>query len=84
MLSHIAVSTFKTKTLVPQQAGKELGATVVLFGKLSARPTGIAISVELVDASTGWQRWGESFDSETKDLFKIQHTITQDILRALN
>ena len=83
VLSHSAVSAFKTKPLIPQQAGKELGATVVLFGKLSARPTGIAIGVELVYASTGWQLWGESFDSESKDPLEIQNWITQNLLRAL-
>src|SRR6185503_13519259 len=30
VLSHSAVSTFKTTPLIPQQAGKELGATVIL------------------------------------------------------
>ncbi len=83
VLSHSAVSPFKTNPLIPQQAGKELGATVVLFGKLSARPTGIAIGVELVDASTGWQLWGETFDSESKNPLEIQNTITQDVLRTL-
>jgi DNA-binding winged helix-turn-helix (wHTH) protein len=83
VLSHSAVSAFKTKPLNPQQAGKDLGATVVLCGKLTTRPTGIAIGVELVDASTGWQLWGESFDSESKDLLAFQAAITQDLLRAL-
>jgi DNA-binding winged helix-turn-helix (wHTH) protein len=83
VLSHIAVSSFKTNLLNPQQAGKELGATVVLFGKLIARPTSIAIGVELVDASTGWQLWGESFNSESKEFLEIQDTIARDILRAL-
>ncbi|HEU4933159.1 MAG TPA: winged helix-turn-helix domain-containing protein, partial [Pyrinomonadaceae bacterium] len=83
VVSHSAVSAFKSKPLIPQQAGKELGATVVLFGKLSTRPTGIAIGVELVDASTGWQLWGETFDSESKDPLEIQDTIIRDVLRAL-
>ncbi len=83
VLSHSAVFAFKTTPLNPQQAGKELGATVVLCGKLTPRPTGIAIGVELVDASTGWQLWGETFDSESKDLLAFQAAITQDLLRAL-
>lgn len=83
VLSHSAVSAFKTKPPNPQQAGKDLGATVVLCGKLTPRPIGIAIGVELVDASTGWQLWGESFDSEAQDLFAFQNAITQDLLRAL-
>jgi DNA-binding winged helix-turn-helix (wHTH) protein len=83
VLSHSAVSAFKTETLIPQQAGKELGATVVLCGKLSTRPTGIAIGVELVDASTGWQLWGDCFDFNSKDLSEIQNTITRDLTKIL-
>ncbi len=82
VLSASAVSAFKTKTVIPQQAGKELGATVVLFGKITSRPTGIAVGVELVDASTGWQVWGETFDSKSKDPLEIQGTIIRDVLRA--
>jgi DNA-binding winged helix-turn-helix (wHTH) protein len=83
VLSHSAVSAFKTKLLNPQQAGKDLGATAVVCGKLTPRPTGMAIGVELVDASTGWQLWGETFDSDSKDLLALQGAITQDLLRAL-
>lgn len=83
VLSHSAVSVFKTRATIPQQVAKELGAAVVLCGKLSARPNGIAIGVELVDTSTGWQLWGESFDSASKDLHEIQDVITQDLLKAL-
>jgi DNA-binding winged helix-turn-helix (wHTH) protein len=83
VLSHSAVAAFKTRPQIPQQVGKELGTTIVLFGKLNVRPTGMAIGIELVDASTGWQLWGRSFDSETTDLLIIQNTITQDLLEAL-
>src|ERR1700752_4990499 len=83
VLPHSTVSAFKTRITLPQQTGKELGATVVLCGKLTARPTGITIGVELVDASTGWQLWGESFDSESKNLLEIRDQITTDLLRAL-
>lgn len=81
VLSHSVVSGFKTPPLMPQ-VGRELGATMVLFGKLSPRPRGLAIGVELVDTSTGWQLWGESFDSESKDLLEIQ-AITHHLLSRL-
>ncbi|HKU76129.1 MAG TPA: winged helix-turn-helix domain-containing protein, partial [Pyrinomonadaceae bacterium] len=83
VLSQSAVSALKTKPLIPQHAAKELGATVVLFGKLSTRPRGMTIGVELVEASTGWQLWGETFDSESKDPLEVPNSITQNLLRAL-
>jgi DNA-binding winged helix-turn-helix (wHTH) protein/Tfp pilus assembly protein PilF len=83
VMSHSAISAFKTEALNPQQAGKELGASVVLCGKLSARSTEISISVELVDASTGWQLWGERFDLERKTVLETQEKFTSVLFKAL-
>ncbi|HEU4832769.1 MAG TPA: winged helix-turn-helix domain-containing protein [Pyrinomonadaceae bacterium] len=83
VMSHSAVARFKAKDVDPQQAGNELGSTVVLVGKLNLRNARIVIGVELVDASTGWQLWGESFDSESQDILGIQDAITRQVLAAL-
>ena len=83
VMSHRTVARFKAREVEPQQVGSELGSTVVLMGKLSLRNSRIAIGVELVDASTGWQLWGESFDSESQDILEIQDAITRQVLAAL-
>jgi DNA-binding winged helix-turn-helix (wHTH) protein/tetratricopeptide (TPR) repeat protein len=83
VMSRSTVLRYKVSDVDPKQVGRELGANVVLVGKINSRPTGIAMSVELVDASSGWQLWGESFDSESKDLLEIQTTITRQLLTAL-
>ena len=64
----------------PQVVGRELGAKAVLVGQVSARPMGIAISVELVEVATGWQLWGETYDCELKDILEVQDTITRQLL----
>ena len=38
------------------------------------------ITAELVEVATGWQLWGESFDSESTDLLQIQDAITRQLL----
>lgn len=80
VMSRTAVFRHKRNEIDPQVLGRELGAKAVLVGTISARPTGIAIVVELVDVSTGWQLWGESFDSDSKDLLQIQDAITRQLL----
>lgn len=80
VMSRSAVFRHKRNELDPQVLGRELGAKAVLVGTISARPVGIAIGVELVDVATGWQLWGESFDSESKDLLEIQDAITRQLL----
>jgi len=83
VMSRSAVFRYKTKQVDPQEAGKDLGAHVVLVGKIGSRSGHSLIDVELVDSSTGWLLWGESFDSEEKDLLEVQDAITRQIVAAL-
>ncbi|HEY2963447.1 MAG TPA: winged helix-turn-helix domain-containing protein [Pyrinomonadaceae bacterium] len=80
VLSRSAVFRRKRDELDPQRIGKELGAKAVLVGTINVRPAGMAITVELVDVATGWQLWGESFDTDNKDLLQIQDDITRHLL----
>jgi TolB-like protein len=83
VMSHSAVFRYKAKEIDPQQAGRDLGANVVLVGKINSRNGHSLIDIELVDASTGWLLWGESFDSEQKDLLEVQEAITRQIVVTL-
>lgn len=83
VMSHSAVFRYKTREVDPQKAGKELGASAVLVGKINAQRAGIVVGVELVDVATGWQLWGRTFDSESKDLLEIQSAITRQLLATL-
>ena len=84
VMSHSATSVFKTNAGLSRNALEELGTTLMVFGKLSPRRLGIAIGVELVDVSTGWQLWGESFDTERNDLLEITDNITGQLFKALD
>src|ERR1044072_2776844 len=71
VMSRSAVFRYETKEADPRRSGRELGATVVLIGKINSRASGLTLSFELVVVTTGWQLWGESLHSETKDLLQI-------------
>lgn len=83
VMSRSAVFRHKRHELDPQRIGKELGAAAVLVGTIDVRPAGIAVDVELVSVATGWQLWGESFNTDSKDLLEIQDTITRQLLANL-
>jgi TolB-like protein len=83
VMSRSAVFRYKTREIDPQQAGRDLGAQVVVVGKINSRTGQNLIAVELVDALTGWQLWGESFDSEKQDLLEVQDAITRQIVASL-
>ncbi|HEU4832770.1 MAG TPA: winged helix-turn-helix domain-containing protein, partial [Pyrinomonadaceae bacterium] len=83
VMARSAVLRYRKKEINPQQVGRDLGAQVVLVGKIKSRPGQNVIDVELVDASTGWQLWGESFDSRDSYLLEIQEMITRQIVATL-
>ncbi|HET9713102.1 MAG TPA: tetratricopeptide repeat protein [Pyrinomonadaceae bacterium] len=83
VMSRSAVFRYHTKEADPQKAGRQLGADTVLVGKINARAAAVTINVELVDVSTGWQLWGESFDSQSRDILQIQDAITRQLLATL-
>ncbi|HEX6716369.1 MAG TPA: winged helix-turn-helix domain-containing protein, partial [Pyrinomonadaceae bacterium] len=83
VMSHSSIGRYKAKTVDPQQVGKDLGASAVLVGRIHSRRSAIGVSVELVEVSTGWQLWGASFDSDSKDLLEIQDAITRHVLATL-
>lgn len=83
VMSRSAVFRYKKNELDPRVIGKELGVDVVLVGMIASRPSGIVISVELVQVFSGWQLWGQSFDGELKDLLEIQDALTRQLLGAL-
>lgn len=82
VMSHSSVFRYKAPAVDPQAAGKEMSASVVLVGKVSASQGGAVVSVELIDTAKGWQLWGKSFDSG-KDLLEIQSVITRQVLATL-
>jgi len=83
VMSRSTVFRYNDTDVEPQRVGKELQVDAVLVGKINARPSALTINVELVDVATGWQLWGNTFDSERKDLLEIQDSIAKQTLTTL-
>lgn len=83
VMSRSAVFRYRSKEADPRQSGRELGANVVLVGKINARASGLTMGVELVDVTTGWQLWGETYNSESSDLLETQDAITRQLIANL-
>ena len=84
VMSRSAVFRYKAKKFLdPRGVGRELGVGVVLVGKITSTPPGFCISVELVEVSSGWQVWGDSFDCQLNDILEVQDLITRQALSAL-
>ena len=79
-----ASSTFyKGKPTRPQEVGSTLGVDAVLTGKVSRLGSRLRVSVELVSAREGVVLWSYSDNRDAKDIFGVQHAITDSIVGLL-
>jgi adenylate cyclase len=65
------------------EIGKRLGVETLLDGSIRKAGKRVRISVQLIDASNGYQLWSERFDRETEDIFAIQDEIARSVLESL-
>ncbi|MBW7998528.1 MAG: tetratricopeptide repeat protein [Candidatus Glassbacteria bacterium] len=74
---------YKDRPRTAREIGKELGVRYLLVGDLEKAGNRIRLRVQLVEAGTGEQLWGEKYDRELKDIFAIQDEITDKIITSL-
>jgi adenylate cyclase len=74
---------FRGVSLDAREIGKRLGVETLLDGSIRKAGKRVRISVQLVDASNGYQLWSESFDREIEDIFEIQDEIARSVLESL-
>jgi TolB-like protein/tetratricopeptide (TPR) repeat protein len=77
------VFRYKGKDLDPKDVASELNVQAVLNGRIIRRGDSMTISLDLVDASTGDQAWGEQYTRGMNDLASLQNDIAGDVSRKL-
>jgi adenylate cyclase len=75
---------FKGRNVDAREVGEKLAVGNVLEG--SVRKTGerVRVTVQLVDARTGFQLWSETYDRESVDVFTVQEEIALAVGEALD
>lgn len=76
-------SSYKGKTVQPQQVGKELGVGYMLAGSVRKSGDQLRITAALVDTGSGKQLWAERYDRKLADVFALQDEVTRKIVQAL-
>jgi len=64
-------------------AGRELGVGTLLEGSVRRSGERLRITVELVDAESGFQLWAQRYDRTVRDIFEIQDEIAESVVHAL-
>lgn len=74
---------FKGKSDDSRAVGQALGVANLLEGSVRKAGDRVRISVALVDAANGSQRWSQTYDRELKDIFAVQEEIARSVADQL-
>src|SRR5258707_6964808 len=75
--------SFKGKNTNVSEIGQKLSVKTVLEGGVRRSGNRLRITVQLVNASDGYQVWSERYDRQMKDIFDVQDEITLAIVDVL-
>lgn len=78
-----SVFRYKGKDVEPQQVAADLKVQAVLNGRVVQRGENLVVSLDLVDALTGNQIWGEQYNRKLGDLAALQSEIARDVSQKL-
>jgi TolB-like protein/AraC-like DNA-binding protein/tetratricopeptide (TPR) repeat protein len=66
-----------------KRLARELGARYLVTGSIARIGQRIRIMLRLIDATTGFHVWGDSYDGEAGDLFRLQDRVTEGSMLAI-
>ena len=76
-------STLRDPKLTAHEIGEKLDVANILHGSIEREGNQVRISVELVNAVTGYERWSQHYDDSFANIFKVQDKVSQAIASAL-
>jgi len=74
---------YKGKEIDPQAVGRDLNVRAVLMGRVRQVGDALNIQVDLVDATTGAQLWGQEYERKMSDVLSVKQTIAQEVTEKL-
>jgi TolB-like protein/DNA-binding winged helix-turn-helix (wHTH) protein/Tfp pilus assembly protein PilF len=83
VIARSLVFSYKGHEVNPQTAGAELGADMVLVGRILLSGGNLTIRIELVDVMKGWQIWGEQYTRPLSEVLTVEHELSVCISEGL-
>src|SRR5207253_1333221 len=75
--------TFKGKAVDAREIGSKLAVGYVLAGGVRRAGDRMRVSVQLINAKTGYHLWSDEYDRDARDVFAVQDEIARAIVGAL-
>jgi TolB-like protein/tetratricopeptide (TPR) repeat protein len=67
----------------PKRLAREFNTRYLLSGSVAQSGERVRITVRLIDASTGFHIWGDSYDGAAGDQFALHDRVNEGVVRAL-
>lgn len=74
---------YKGKDVDPQQVGRDLNVQTVLMGRVRQMDDTLNVQVDLVDATTGAQLWGQEYERNASDVLEVKQAIAREVTEKL-
>ncbi|WP_334516668.1 winged helix-turn-helix domain-containing tetratricopeptide repeat protein [Bradyrhizobium sp. AZCC 1693] len=74
---------YRGKTTEIKRVGRELGVRYVAEGSVRKIGNRVRVTVQLLDAASGYHLWTERYERELNDIFALQDEIVRAIVAAL-
>src|SRR5262249_29024065 len=74
---------YQSRDVDPRRIGRELHVAAVLTGRVRQSQDALSIQVDLVDAVTGAQLWGEEYHRKISDVIAVKQAIAQEVTAKL-
>jgi len=74
---------YREKTADIKQVGRALGVSYVTDGSVRKIGNRVRVTVQLLDAASGYHLWAERYERELDDIFALQDEIVRAIVAAL-
>ncbi len=84
VISAATALTYKGSTLDTRQIGRELGVRYLVIGSIGRSGDLVRTNIQLIEAASGEQLWGDRFENEFVDLGGLENAITGRIAASLN
>ena len=81
--SRTSAFSFKGKDVGIDSIARALNVRYVLEGSVRKAGDQVRITAQLIDASTGYHLWSQTYDRELKDIFAVQDEISRSIVDQL-
>lgn len=83
VISHASVFQYRNKTVDPRAAGRQLGVTAVLTGRVEETGSRLVVILELTAAKDGSHLWGQQYTRNLAERAALQTEIAASVGDAL-